>query len=131
MMTIGFWIAFGVTLALLAAALWSGFRGVRRWHLLLGPATLVALCVAIAFAVAMGRERAFPVEVMRIHRPLAYAAGAFGVGVAASGVALWRSDSARRLHRVLVVAFSVAAVAATVTGVWAYLGSTPVAVSGS
>lgn len=125
MITTFFWVSFLLTLIALAGALYSGWSGQRRWHLVLGPLTLALLSVAVVFAVLMGQVRHFPQDIMRIHRPIAVTAGLFGVLVAVTGVVLWRTGRARRAHFVLVLLFSVAAVAASGTGIWAFTQSSP------
>lgn len=125
MITTFFWIFFLLTLVALVGALYSGWSGQRRWHLVLGPLTLGLLVLAIVFAVLMGQVREFPRDIMRIHRPIALSAGLCGVMVAVTGCMLWRTGRARRAHFVLVLLFSVAAVVASTTGIWAFTQSSP------
>ena len=114
MITTLFWISFIMTLAALATALVTGFRGRRRLHLFVGPLTLVLLGVAIGLAIAMGEVRTFPADIMAIHRPIALTASVVGLLVAVTGIRLLRTGQGRRIHRIVVLLFAVAAVTATV-----------------
>lgn len=123
--TVWFWIVFPITLALLSVALWTGRRKRRRVHLLLAPLSMVFLGLAILLAVRMGQTRDFPAAEMRIHRAIAVTAALLALPVILSGLALFRSPSWRRVHRICVTLFLVAAVAASATGIWVFSMSTP------
>jgi hypothetical protein len=125
MFTALFWLTFSLAVGALLAALWTGVTARRRLHLVVAPAALVLLAVAVGLAVRMGAERAFPEAAMAVHRPIAQAAGLLALLVAATGVVLWRSGRGRRLHLIAVVLFVLAALAATGSGVWCFLQAPP------
>jgi hypothetical protein len=122
--TVWFWIVFPITLVMLSGALWTGRTKRRRVHLRLAPLSMVFLAVSIFFAVRMGQLRNFPPDEMRIHRAIAVTAALLALPVILSGVALFRSPSWRRVHRIAVTLFLVAALAASATGVWVFSLST-------
>lgn len=121
----GFWIAFAVTLLLLAVALVSGLRGKRRLHLFAGPAAVLALAVTVVLTEQLMRGYAFPAQPLRVHLWFAKGAGVLGVAVVATGLWLWRRPTARRWHRFCVLAFAAAALLATGTGIWAFTLAEP------
>lgn len=123
--TAWFWTLFPITLALLAIALWSGRTKRRRLHLCLAPTALVFLVLAIWMAVRMGRARVFPESEMGIHRAIALTAALLVLPLIASGLLLLRSPSRRRVHRICVTLFLIAAVLATCTGIWVFSLSSP------
>ena len=120
-----FWTLFPATLVLLIGALWSGRTGRRRLHLRLAPLAMVFLALAIWMAVRMGQARVFPEQEMGIHRLIAILAAVLVAPVIGSGIALSRSGKWRRLHRVCVTVFMIAALAATGTGIWVFSLSVP------
>ena len=124
--TAWFWTVFPITLVLLSSAVWTGRRSRRRIHLRLAPLSLAFLGLAIWMAIRMGQARVFPEEVMAIHRPIATLAAVLVVPVIGSGIALYRSEAWRRVHRICVTVFLGAALTATGTGIWAFSMSTPV-----
>jgi type IV secretory pathway VirB2 component (pilin) len=71
------------------------------------------------------RTREFVPATMRVHLPIAKVAGLMVLPVIATGIWLLRSERGRRWHRLAVVVFLLATVAATATGINAYAFSTP------
>src|SRR5687767_1290364 len=100
--TLPFWIAFVTTVVLLAAALWTGFRGPRRVHLWLGPLTMVSLTAAIVLTEQLARRYEFPPDVLRTHLVFAKAGGMLSLPVIVTGIWLWRSERARLWHKIAV-----------------------------
>jgi len=120
-----FWCSFVTTLALLAGALWTGWRARRRAHLWLAPLAIVALAVTVVLTERLLRAAEFPQQAMRIHLAFAKTAAVLVVPVILSGLWLLRRPRARRLHLVCVGLFLALAVAATGTGIWVFSLSTP------
>lgn len=125
MFTLGFWLSLLLTVAGLMATYRAGRQRRRRQHVKLAIGTVVLLVVTILFAEAMGRERDFPRDVMRIHLVFAKGAGLAVLPVAFTGLLLLRREGARRWHLGAVWLFLGLVVTATVTGVWAFTLSTP------
>ena len=115
-----FWIAFVATLLFVVGALVSGYRRRRRLHLVLGPAAMVALTVAILLTEELVRSYEFPEANLRFHLRFAKAAAFLALPVIASGIWLWRSGRARRAHLVFVWVWLVATLVATGTGFWMF-----------
>ena len=122
--TLPFWIALVVTVALIVSATWTGFRGPRRLHLLLGPLTMVSLGVAIVLTEELVRRYEFPPEVLRTHLWFAKAGGMLALPVIVTGVWLWRSPRARLWHRIAVFVWIAAVLTATGTGLWMFTQGT-------
>lgn len=125
MSTVPFWTAFVVTVALVAASLFTGFTRRRRAHLVLGPLTMVALTVAIVLTEELVRSFDFPADVKRIHLVFAKAGGLLALPVIATGLWLWRSERARRWHKVAVFVWLLGVLTATGTGLWMFSQGTP------
>ena len=123
--TLGFWLAFATTVALLVVSLVSGLLGRRRVHLVTGPLTIVMLAVAVLMTEQLMRGYAFPVEEMKIHLMIAKTAAALALVVVATGIWLWRRPAARRWHQIAVWAFVVLTLVATGTGIWVFCLSVP------
>lgn len=120
-----FWVSFGATLALAALAIWSGFGGGRRVHLVAGPATMVLLTVTILLTERFARARAFPEAEMGIHLWFAKTAALLALPVIATGILTARRPTWRKRHRIAVLLFLLAVVIATATGIWVFSLSTP------
>jgi hypothetical protein len=118
--TLPFWSAFVATVLLLAGALCTGFLGRRRLHLWLGPATMVALTIAIVLTEELLRRYEFPPEKLAVHLVFAKAGGLLALPVIVTGVWLWRSERARRWHRACVFVWIASVLAATGTGLWMF-----------
>jgi hypothetical protein len=85
----------------------------------------VLLGVAIVMAEQLGRARSFPQSEMRVHLVFAKTAAVLVLPVVITGVLLARARGSRvrtwrRAHRVCVIVFLAAALAATGTGVWVF-----------
>jgi len=119
-----FWVCFSLTLLALFVAFGAGLRRARRLHLVTAPLSLVLLTVTVLLTEALVAARDFPPDAMDTHLPLAKTAGGLALVVAVTGVYLWRTGRGRRCHFWCVVAFMLCAVAATVTGLWAFSLST-------
>lgn len=115
-----FWIAFALTLLCVTGALVSGFRGRRRFHLVLGPAAMVALTFAIVFTEELVRRYEFPAENLRFHLLFAKSAAFLALPVIVTGLWLWRSPRARRWHRLSVWVWLASVLIATGTGFWMF-----------
>lgn len=122
--TLPFWTAFVATVLLMAAALWTGFRRRRRAHLWLGPLTMVALTVAIVLTEELASRYVFPPDVLRTHLVFAKAGGLLALPVIVTGIWLWRSERARRWHKVAVFVWIAAVLTATGTGLWMFAHGT-------
>jgi hypothetical protein len=120
-----FFTALFLTVALMLASLWTGLRRLRRQHLWLGPLTIASLAMAVVLAIRLGRSYTFAPGPMAIHRVFAVLAGLLGLVVAATGLLLLRRPALRAWHRRCALTFAVAAVCATVTGLWIWSGATP------
>jgi len=125
-----FWISFAATLLMAALSLWSGFRRRRKFHLVTGPVTMVLLTITILLTEKLAQARVFPEVEMAIHLVFAKVAAALALPVIATGIATAvRPErgrfSWRRIHRWAVVAFFIAVVIATGTGIWVFSLSRP------
>lgn len=118
-----FWIAFIATLVLIAAALITGFRGIRKLHLVLGPGAMVMLVVAIVLTEQLARRYEFPAEALRIHLFFAKSAAFLALPVIGTGIWYWRSRRARRWHLVSIFVWLAATLTATGTGLWMFSGA--------
>lgn len=118
--TLPFWIAFVTTVLLMVGALVSGLLRQRRYHLLLGPLTMVSLGVAIWLTEELARQYDFPAEVKRTHLLIAKTGGLLALPVILTGIWLWRSERARVWHRVSVYLWIVAVLSATGSGLWMF-----------
>jgi len=118
--TVPFWIAFVVTVVLLVVALFTGFTRKRKAHLWLGPLTIVSLGVAIWFTEQLMSHYTFPEYELGIHLVFAKAGGLLAIPVAISGIWLWRTERARKWHRILVFVWLASVLLATGTGLWMF-----------
>ena len=123
--TLPFWTGFVVTVALLAAALFTGTTRRRRAHLCLAPAAMLALGVTIVLTEALVRRYDFPADTLRFHLFFAKAAGLLALPVIATGVALWRTERARLWHRAALIVWLTSVAVATTTGLWMFGQGTP------
>ena len=121
---LGFWLAFGAAVLLLAVALVSGLRRRRRLHLVVAPLAMVALALAIVATEQLLRSYTFPADDLRFHLRFAKTAGLLALPVIGTGLWLWRRPAARRWHRLAVWAFVLATAAATCTGIWLFTRAT-------
>lgn len=115
-----FWIAFATTLVLLVASLTTGVRKVRRVHIVLGPATMLALLWAIISVERLSRAYSFPADAFAIHIMFAKCGAALAFPVIVTGVWLARSEKARLFHRWAVAIWLVSVLTATGTGLWMF-----------
>jgi general stress protein CsbA len=120
-----FWLALVATVVLIAASLWTGLRRRRRPHLWLGPLTIVMLVVTIVLTEQLVARYEFPDDTKAVHLPLAKVGGLLALPVVLTGLWLWRSERARRWHKIAVWTWLAAVVAAAVTGVWMFAHGTP------
>ena len=118
--TVPFWIAFIATVLLLVMALFTGFTRKRKVHLWLGPLTIVSLAFAIWFTEQLMRHYTFPADELAIHLVFAKAGGLMAIPVVVTGIWLWRSERARKWHRVMVFLWLASVVTATGTGLWMF-----------
>lgn len=119
-----FWLALATTVVLLVCTLWTGWRRRRSLHLVLGPLTMAALVVTIVLTEQLMTHYDFPADTKAIHLPCAKAGGLLAVPVALTGVWLWRSERARRWHRLAVVVWLASVLVATATGLWMFAHGT-------
>lgn len=122
---ISFWISFLLTLGLLVGAVWTGAKGMRRAHLWLAPAGLVALAVTIVLTERLLRAVEFPKEEMRIHLWFAKSGAALVLPVVVTGILNLKRPGFRRLHAISVGLFFLVALIATGTGIWVFTLATP------
>lgn len=120
-----FWFFTVLTLVGLVATLVTGRCGFRKYHLRLAPLTIGFLVITIVFAERLAMIRDFPEEEMRIHLYFAWSAAILVFPVVASGLGYRAKPALRKVHLVCVILFTIAAVAATSTGIWVYSMSTP------
>ena len=120
-----FWIAFVTTVVLLIVAAATGFSKKRKIHLWAGPATIVALGLAIWQVEKLSRNYSFPPEVLSFHLIFAKAGGLLALPVVATGIWLSRSERARRFHRAAVILWLVVVLIATGTGLYMFGLGTP------
>ncbi|MCA8950516.1 MAG: hypothetical protein KDE27_13510 [Planctomycetes bacterium] len=118
--TVPFWSAFGATLVCVAGAMVSGLRRRRRFHLVLGPAAMVALTAAIVFTEELVRRYDFPPENLRFHLWFAKTAALLALPVIVTGIGLVWRPRWRRLHLFAVVLWLLSVVVATATGFWMF-----------
>lgn len=118
--TVPFWTAFIATVLLLVAALFSGFTRRRKIHLWLGPLTIISLAIAIVLTEQLMRHYTFPPEELAFHLIFAKAGGLMAIPVVVTGIWLWRSERARKWHRVMVFLWLASVVTATGTGLWMF-----------
>lgn len=123
MFTLWFWVSACLAIAGLGVTYRAGRQRRRRLHVGMAIASMVALAVAIVLTELMARERDFPPEAMRVHLVFAKAAGFAVLPVVVTGVLLLRRPRVRRWHLRAVWLFLLLALAATVTGVYAFTGS--------
>src|SRR5690606_29117886 len=119
-----FWASFLVTLALFAAAAWSGATRRRRAHLVLAPLAIAMLTVTVLLTERLARALRFPEPDLCFHLVCAKTAAFLLLPVVVTGLLTLRDRGPRergpgwrRLHRACVVTFLVAVVIATGTGV--------------
>jgi len=120
MPTLPFWIAFVTTVLLLVASLTTGALRKRRIHVVLGPATIVSLAIAIVLTEQLLRNYTFVPEELAFHLLFAKAGGLLALPVIATGIWLARSERARIYHRVAVILWVVSVLSATGTGLWMF-----------
>jgi hypothetical protein len=118
--TVPFWIAFVVTVVLLVVSLFTGFTRKRKAHMWLGPLTIVSLAITIWYTEQLARQYTFPAEELAIHMVFAYAGALVAIPVAISGIWLWRTERARKWHRLIVFLWLACVLTATATGLWMF-----------
>ncbi len=123
--TLPFWIAFAATVVFMVGALVSGLRRQRRYHLVLGPLTMVALAIAIVLTEELASHYDFPADIKHTHLMIAKTGGLLALPVIVTGLWLWRSESARGWHRACVYLWIVAVLSATASGLWMFSAGTP------
>ncbi len=120
METLPFWFSFVTTVVLLVGALLTGWTRKRKLHLWLGPLVMVSLVVTIVLTEELVRRYDFPDDVKRTHLWFAKTGGLLALPVIVTGVALWRTERARRWHKAAVLVWLVSVLAATGTGIWMF-----------
>lgn len=128
-MVLLFWLAFTVTVALLGCALVTGRRGRRRPHYWSVAGFVVALAVTIFLTESIVRALEFPRDALDFHLRFAMGATYLLLPVLATGALMaWKGGMRIRwAHRITVVVFVLAVLAATGTGIWIFtLAKTPV-----
>ncbi len=118
--TLSFWTAFVATVVLLVASLVTGRLRKRKVHLVLGPATVVSLAVAIVLTERLMSNYTFPPEELAFHLIFAKAGGLLVLPVVITGIWLVRSERARVFHRAAVAIWLLSVLAATGTGLWMF-----------
>jgi hypothetical protein len=107
-----------LTVALLGAVAWTGFRAQRRWHLRLVVVAVVSLAMAIRYALLVGRL--YDLEsagiITPIHMAMARIATAAYLLPVITGLGTLRDPSWRRWHRRAAFTVIVLTVLAAVTG---------------
>jgi hypothetical protein len=115
-----FWLSLGVTVLLIVATMWTGWRGPRRLHLVVGPLTMGALAITIVLTEQLMAHYTFPDDTKAIHLPCAKAGGLLALPVILTGVWLWRSP-----HKLAVYVWLLSVLVATCTGLWMFAHGTP------
>lgn len=118
--TLPFWISFVATVLLMLGALLAGWKRWRKLHLVLGPLTMVSLAIAVVLTEELMQQYTFPEAEKRFHLVFAKAGGLLALPVVATGLWLWRSESARLWHRLAVVVWVLSVLVATGTGLWMF-----------
>lgn len=118
--TVPFWISFVTTVVVMAAALATGWKRQRGPHMVLGILTMVSLGVTIWLTEELVRSYDFPADVKRTHLWFAKTGGLLALPVIVTGVALWRTEKARRWHKIAVYVWIVSVLTATGTGLWMF-----------
>lgn len=121
----GFYIALAITVVLLVATLFTGFRRRRRAHVPLAVSTVLALLAAIYFAETIGSFWNFPKWPLRIHLSFAWAGTILLLPVIVSGVLALRREGPAPGHKKIVFAFLAAVGCAICTGIWIFLVGSP------
>ena len=81
---------------------------------------ITALAFAIWFTEQLMRHYTFPADELAIHLVFAKAGGLMAIPVVVTGIWLWRSERARKWHRVMVFLWLASVVTATATGLWMF-----------
>jgi uncharacterized membrane protein YozB (DUF420 family) len=118
--TVPFWTAFIVTVLLLVVALFTGFTRRRKAHLWLGPLTIISLACTILVVERLSSHYTFQPEELAFHLIFAKAGGLMAIPVVVTGIWLWRSERARKWHRIMVYLWLASVVTATGTGLWMF-----------
>jgi hypothetical protein len=127
--TAGFVAALFVTLGFLGAAVATGLRAKRRWHLASVGGAVASLGVTIVFALEVGEL--YDLEsaglITPIHLTLARVTTVCYLLPAASGAWTIRDPRRRSLHRRLAYFVLAMTVVTAITGTWMLLAATPIA----
>ncbi len=110
-----------LTVALLAATLWSGRKAKRRLHYRLVVFTVLSLIGAIVQAELFGRSFVFDPVRLNVHLFAAFAALATVPGVVWTGLRLRTRSGSRASHQRWVGAFVGLVLLAVVTACWMFL----------
>lgn len=120
-----FWASFLVTLALLAGAVWTGWRGRRRLHFVVAPAAIAMLAVTVVLTERLARAVSFPEQEMAIHLAFAKTGAVLVLPVVVTGLLTVRWRRWKRAHLACVGLFFAVVLIATGTGIWVFSLSTP------
>ena len=121
----GFVLCLALTLVLLAAVVWTGFRELRRAHLACVALTLAALGTTIFYAERMGEhyDLASAGLITPVHLWLAKATTLAYLAPLATGALTMRDERWRRRHRVSAFVVLGLTVATACTGTWMLLAA--------
>jgi hypothetical protein len=125
----GFYTFLGVTVAALAAVVYTGTTAQRRAHLLAVVATAAGLAAAIFYALELGELYDLEAAgvITPIHLTLAKITTAAYLLPIVTGVLTWRDARWRRLHARLAWTIVALTVVTTVTGALMLMGAEPLA----
>lgn len=129
----GFVAFLALTLALLAAVVWTGLHSRRRVHLPCVAATLLALGLTIFFAEQMGANYDLSSAglITPVHLWLAKATTVLYLAPLVTGVLTIRDPRWRLRHRVCAFVVLALTVATAVTGTWMLLAAERLVAAGS
>jgi hypothetical protein len=98
----------GLTVLLIAADLWTGFRGRRRLHVACALTTVLSFAIAVFFAEQVGQHWKFdPPIYLYIHLSAAYTATALALMTVMSGTLHFFRKMGRTWHKRLALLFVV------------------------
>ena len=126
MSDLGGFVAFlAATLAFLAAAVSTGLRAKRRWHLASVAGAVLSLALSIYFALRVGRhyDLAAAGFITPLHKTLAMVATASYLLPVASGLRTIVHPPTRKLHRKIAFLVLSLTVLTAITGTWMLLAA--------
>ena len=115
----------GLTVGLVGLSVWTGRRGIRRWHYLTVAVTVVSLVLAIIQAELYGRDFHFVSWKLNVHLTFATSCLASLPLVAWSGLRLRNHPVMRPVHKRWIGLFLVLLVMTVLTACYMFLDASP------